>query len=266
MEIFRDFFEQNGITVYGCVPYDDRFVLNEPYLAKRYSAERRALLSFAVPYYVQDERRNISIYAVSKDYHLYFKELFADLKQFLVRRESKTHFCAFADVSPFAERTLAAACGLGTVGDNGLLINETYGSFVFLGSIITDLAPDLLPRKAESDRTCIHCERCKTLCPSPDNCLSSITQTKGELPVNYRRLIAAYGCAWGCDICQTVCPANRDLPESPIEFFHRDRMPIVTTKQIETMSDEDFSARAYAWKGKACILRNLSIIEHETEL
>ena len=87
-----------------------------------------------------------------------------------------------------------------------------------------------------------------------------ITQTKGELSDDDKALIRRCGCAWGCDICQEVCPANADLPNTPEKFFKEGRTPYLTVQTVENMSDEAFAERAYAWKGRKCIIRNLEIL------
>lgn len=262
MERLRGFFEGEGIACFGCVPYDEAFVSREKYLADRYAGGRRTLCAFAVPYYVEDARRNISVYAVPRDYHLYFDGLFERLYEYAALQLPGVSLRAFSDTSPFDERALAAACGLGSVGDNGLLINPVYGSYVFLGSIICS-APLAPPRSAvRGERECTHCGACAAACPSPGLCLSRITQTKGQLPAEHIALIKDSGCAWGCDICQSVCPANDGAPESGIEFFKCGRIPVLTPQAVRDMSEEEFARRAYAWKGRTCILRNLAIIEN----
>ena len=256
MKDLNVFFEREGIGFFGCVPYDDAFLLREKYLADRYDGPRRSLWAFAVPYYYPDEARNISAYAVPRDYHLYFEELFS--RMYAAFPDVKMR--GFADTSPFDERALAQVCGIGTRGDNGLIINPVYGSYVFIGSIISDAEPVTVENKTDG-RTCTHCGACRRACPSPELCLSRITQTKGQLSPEHIALIKEQGSAWGCDVCQTVCPANFDPVPTPIDFFRQERVSFLTSEYIYNISDETFSSRAYAWKGKNCILRNLEIIE-----
>lgn len=261
MERLRAFFEGEGIASFGCVPYDGAFVSREKYLADRYTGARVTLCAFAVPYYVEDARRNISVYAVPQDYHLYFDGLFARLYEYAALHLPDVSLRAFSDTSPFDERALAAACGLGSVGDNGLLINPLYGSYVFLGSIVCSASLTPPAGAAGGERQCTHCGACSAACPSPGLCLSRITQTKGELSGEHIQMIKDGGCAWGCDICQSVCPANAGVPESGIEFFRVGRIPWLTPQTVRDMSKEQFARRAYAWKGRACILRNLEILK-----
>ena len=99
-----------------------------------------------------------------------------------------------------------------------------------------------------------------------EKCLSSVTQKKGELTEDEITLIKKYGCAWGCDICQEVCPYTESAIKNntiftSIDFFKNDLTPSLHSHEIEAMSDEQFSKRAYSWRGKSVISRNLRIIE-----
>ena len=64
---------------------------------------------------------------------------------------------------------------------------------------------------------------------------------------------------WGCDVCQEICPHNKDVEITPIKFFHRDLLEKIDADMIENMSKDEFSKRAYAWRGKKTLLRNLGV-------
>lgn len=261
MNLLEEFFASHGVRSYGAIGYTDEFVMREKSLERRFPHLRVSLVAFAVPYYVNDGgRRNISRYAVPRDYHIFFDGFFSEMRDFFAQRMPEGHIEGFADTSPFNERALALACGVGALGDNGLIINPEYGSYVFLGSIIADFNIEMKEKSAVGTRRCTHCGACRRACPSPGRCLSMITQTKGELSDDDKALIRRCGCAWGCDICQEVCPANADLPNTPEKFFKEGRTPYLTVQTVENMSDEAFAERAYAWKGRKCIIRNLEIL------
>ena len=96
-------------------------------------------------------------------------------------------------------------------------------------------------------------------------CLSAVTQKKGELSADEVELIAYHKSAWGCDICQKVCPHTKKAIKngtiySKIPFFLEKRTPCLTYEVVEKMTEEDFKERAYSWRGKAPLLRNLEIL------
>ena len=227
-----------------------------------------SVIIFAIPYYTEHRDRNISAYAVSRDYHLFAKQLFGAVIPELALQFPQYHFAGFADNSPISEVRAAAMSGLGIIGDNGMLITEKYSSYVFLGEIITDYP--ISSCNTYEIKTCEHCGVCQRACPMPQigECLSSLTQKKGELTDCEKKHIKKYGSAWGCDLCQEVCPHTaRAIREgtvyTPIEFFTHDNVAHLTSRAVLSMNDEQFSHRAYSWRGRKTIMRNLEIIEND---
>ncbi len=221
---------------------------------------------FAVPYYTEGtDERNISRYAIARDYHSYFKELFEDVTSKLSDKFPEFKFAGFTDNSPIDERHAAARANLGVIGKNGLLITEKYSSFVFLGEIITDLPTTVC--KTSEISSCINCGKCIDACPMKKigECLSSLTQKKGELTDTEAIAIKTHGYAWGCDICQDVCPYTKAAIDSgtiytEINFFKENLTPYLNEELLLSMSDEEFTARAYSWRKKETVLRNLEIL------
>ena len=222
-------------------------------------------IMIAAPYLVRHEKRNISSYAASRDYHGFFKELFERIIPLLKGEYPDHKVVGFADDSPIDERSAAAMSGLGIVGDNGMLITEKYSSYVFLGEIITDLP---IKSVAQEIKRCEGCGQCKLACPMEEigQCLSALTQKKGALSPEEQKVILSHECAWGCDICQEICPHTKKAISdgtayTDVEYFKNENLPILTLAQIDSMSDSEFSTRAYSWRGRETIRRNLEILE-----
>ena len=92
------------------------------------------------------------------------------------------------------------------------------------------------------------------------DCLSAITQRKGELTDDEKSLMRKYNTAWGCDLCQSVCPYNREPKITPIAFFHRERISELTRDILDNMDKASFQRRAFAWRGRKTVERNLDIL------
>ena len=255
-----------GIEIFGALPISECKII-KPYLLDKAGIGSGTAIVIAAPYLADDGiAPNISRYAISKDYHLFYKELFEKLVERLQKEFPRNKFAGFADHSPIDEIHAAAKCSLGVIGKHGLLITEKYSSFVFIATLFTDAELEASFGEIEE---CEHCGLCEKACPvalTKSECLSARTQKKGELSEQDVELMRSHSTVWGCDICQMVCPhtikAIKDKSiYSPIPFFKCDRTPRLTYEEIEKMSDNDFSERAYSWRGKNVILRNLKEIE-----
>ena len=150
-----------------------------------------------------------------------------------------------------------------------LLINEKYGTYVFIADIVTDVPPEALGAiKPQPLSTCSHCGACRRACPTGilrgecDKCLSAITQRKGELDENELELMRKFDTVWGCDVCQTVCPHNRHPEITPIEFFHKDRIEYLTSDILTALTKDELKSRAFGWRGRKTIERNLKALDY----
>src|SRR5436305_5986510 len=117
------------------------------------------------------------------------------------------------DTNPIAERAFAARAGLGWIGKHTNLISPRFGSFFFLGEIVTTLE---LPPDPPVRKTCGSCMRCIPACPTgalrgdytidATRCIADLTQRTDAIPRDMRPLIGTW--VWGCDLCQLACPPN----------------------------------------------------------
>ena len=237
-----------------------------PELIARDGIAPRSAIVYLVPYY-GGETVNLSRYAAARDYHLYIKELNSRLSDYLSSVKPGSVNKGYGDHSPIDERHAALSLGLGVAGKNGLILNEKYGSYVFVGDMLTDISPEELSASVPCEiKPCIGCGRCISACPTGilggigDDCLSAMTQRKGELSEEAIALIRKYNTAWGCDECQSVCPYNNKGVPSPIPFFLEDRIEEITKDLLDSLDKAAFSSRAFAWRGRKTIERNIEIL------
>ncbi len=223
--------------------------------------DAKSVITAVFPYLLEEkiyENSNISKYAVVKDYHSVISARLEKACEKLRNAFPGESFVFFTDNSPVPEVCCAALCSLGVIGDNGLLITPEYGSYVFIGEIVTTLQ---CFGEEFNTGECLHCGKCSAACPSKTlgskdfgSCLSAVTQKKGELSEAEQALIKSSGCAWGCDICQSVCPMNSNIKLSEIEEFILSAVPVID-------ADSSIEGRAFAWRGKKVIERNLALFE-----
>lgn len=263
-ELIKRVFGDKAITLFGIIPFSACRVINRRKLDSL-GFLPKVCITFAIPYYAGEfEGRNLSRYAVARDYHLYAASLRDQLTEELTQLFPENRFEVFADNSPVDERDAAVKCGVGIRGKNGLVITEDYGSYIFLGEVLSDLSPEIFGSLSVcEERVCEDCGKCLAACPKKNICLSALTQKKGDLTPEEEGEILALGSCWGCDICQEVCPHNRGIAFTPIGFFREVLIPRLDEKTLAAMSDEAFSERAYSWRGRKTVLRNLLLLEKE---
>ncbi len=190
----------------------------------------------------------VSSFAWSRDYH----HTVLPRVQSLAQGISQTWGCktkAYVDTGPILEKAYGAAGGLGFIGRNGLLITPKFGSFVFLGAILTDgqvagPKPDFIPNG------CNTCTACIRACPtqalgnpgSPDlfRCLAHWTVTAKDPPPDNLPLA---GHLYGCDRCQDVCPYNGQIPKANMgDFGPQPALHHPKLQDILSMDDGEFTA------------------------
>ena len=163
-------------------------------------------------------RARVARYALGEDYHVHLKaKLYALADWLRLRAPSAETKCA-VDTVPVLEREFAARAGIGWVGKNTCVISPRIGSWIFLGEVFTTLD---LPRDAPAVDRCGTCRRCIDACPTSaivapyeldaSRCISYLTiEHRGSIDEGLATRAA--GWAFGCDVCQDVCPFNGRAP------------------------------------------------------
>ena len=271
----KSFFEKRSIELYAHVPLSRCKIIKRYLLEREGFCEKDNVIMILLPYRSKNQPKNLSVYASVRDYHKYVENLRRELIEYVKTRYPVAKIQLFADHSPIDEVHAACISGLGFIGRNGLLINEKYSSFVFLCEIITDLSPRELgieEYREKGVRTCMNCGACARLCPSncmdesdprpKTECLSAITQKKGELTDKEIEMMLKNGSIWGCDVCQNVCPYTKNASFTPISYFDEGIITELDTATLDNMSEEEFLSRPFSWRGRGVIRRNTLIYDN----
>lgn len=252
-----------GIPRFGVCAFDERLLLPGARSASRLPPGAKSVVVCLFPYFVGlPKARNLSLYSMLPDYHAVAGGMLHEAARCLSGAFAGRAFVPFVDASPLDEVECGRLAGLGRRGQNGQLIAPGFGSLVFLGELVTDFA---LP-PAEPDGRCEGCGACLSACPTGalrsggmdvSRCRSALSQKKGTLSDREAEHLARGGMAWGCDVCTLACPHNRAPLVTPIEAFSSDVVPILTHQNLDLLMVN----RAFSWRGRAVLLRNLSLLD-----
>jgi epoxyqueuosine reductase len=187
---------------------------------------------------------HVARYALGDDYHDVLDRILRELEAALPGVTT----WRYVDTGPLSDRTYAAQAGLGWIGKNGMLIDDEIGSYFFIGTLLTALQNDI-ESTLVTDR-CGTCTRCLDACPTnailPDrtldsaHCISYATiEHRGPLDAHVAAHLA--GNAFGCDICQEVCPWNRRASESHPAFAARDEYRATPVTDLLHFTQPEFS-------------------------
>mgnify|MGYP002777003479 FL=1 len=214
----------------------------------------RSVVSLLLNYYPPDEARQrpdapqISKYAYGRDYHSVIKDkLFALLARIRAEIGDVGGRC-FVDSAPVLDKAWAKKAGLGWMGRHTNLITPRVGSFYFIAELILDL--EMAPDAAELPDYCGSCTRCLDACPTDalhtpyevdaTRCISYLTiELRDRLPAEYAGKLD--GWAFGCDVCQDVCPWNRFArPHQEAAFLPHPMLPDLPPADWQDISEDVF--------------------------
>lgn len=283
------------VGIAGIGPYEDLKIkidkrisdgyitgMEEPIIENRINPRNtmenvKSIIVCAFPYYNGDkEKSNISKYCKGKDYHIVVREILQIICDYLSDKIPGFEYKHFADTGPLVDRYLAYLSGIGYFGINNNIITDEYGSYVFIGYIMNNY--EFTPDKP-LQKSCIKCMKCVKYCPgnallgdynmNPKKCLSYITQKKEEFTEDEIYLLKKEKKVFGCDICQDVCPHNKDIPITHIDDFKNDIINNLSYDEINSISNKEFKRRygnrAFSWRGKNIIKRNMDIIYEDLD-
>lgn len=206
----------------------------------------------------------IARYAWGPDYHDVLLPMLMELGRWLESEAGRpVAWRAYVDTGPVLEREVAARAGLGFVGRNTLLVTPEFGSFLFLGEILTDLElePDAPAeedganlRCGEKVAGCGSCRRCLDACPThafpaayvlnSRRCISYLTiEHRGSLPEDLRPLMKNW--IYGCDECQTVCPWVKQFARPGKTRFLRADPEVAAPRLTDLLALDDEGFRAH---------------------
>lgn len=236
-----------------------------------YMKNGKVIISIAFPYFHNIEYidNGFSIYTRGHDYHKVVKKYLDSICEYIEILGGEA--ISLVDSNTLPERYIAYLSGIGFIGKNNMIITNKYGSYVFLGEIITDLDIECKDIRQFNEikeyKECKDCSICYNECPSKainsfkrnsNICVSYFTQKK-DLDDKYIKLLK--GRVFGCDSCQNKCPYNANIEFSKIEEFKPlDFMNKENEKFIININNKDFKETlkqtSCGWRGKNVLKRN----------
>lgn len=216
------------------------------------------------------ERRGIFCRASwGTDYHFILKDRLKKLEEFIAEKVAGAQLKSMVDTGELVDRAVAQRAGIGWSGKNCSIITPEFGSYVYLGEMITNIPFE--PDTPMEDR-CGSCNKCVEACPTgalvqggqlnAKRCIAFLTQTKDFLPEEFREKLGNR--LYGCDTCQTVCPENKgkDFHLHP-EMEPDPEIAKPLLKPLLHISNREFKEKyghvSGSWRGKKPIQRNAII-------
>ena len=197
---------------------------------------------------IDPEAPKISSYAYGVDYHSVIKNKLKKMMKIIHREIGEVNGRVFVDSAPVMDKAWAAKSGLGWVGKNTNLISKKVGSFFFIAELILDLELEYDLPVADH---CGSCTACIDACPTEalikpyqidgSKCISYLTiELKESIPSEFQGKMDNW--AFGCDVCQTVCPWNRfSTPNDESAFKPQSDLLSLSKKEWEEMTESVFN-------------------------
>jgi len=203
------------------------------------------------------------------DYHVVLRDRLAKLEKYIMERVPDALCKSMVDTGELVDRAVAQRAGVGWSAKNCAIITPEFGSYVYLGEMITNLP--LAPDTPMEDQ-CGECNKCIDACPTgaliqggqlnAQRCIAFQTQTKGFLAEEFREKLGNR--IYGCDTCQTICPKNKGMDfHNHIEMEPDPEIAKPLLVPLLTISNKEFKEKyghiSGSWRGKKPIQRNAII-------
>lgn len=241
--------------------------------------EPKSLIAIAITYHSKMEnppksepgkyRGIMARSAWGRDYHHVLREAMSRLEEYIKERVPDAKLESMVDTGALVDRAVSQRAGIGFSAKNCAIISPKFGSWIFLGEMVTNIP---FPPDTPVTEDCGECTKCIDACPTgalvgpgqlnAQRCVSFLTQTKGFLDEEAMRKIGNR--LYGCDTCQIVCPKNRGKNWTHQEDFKPDPekakpllLPILDMSNREFK--ETFGDTSAAWRGRKPIQRNAVI-------
>ena len=195
----------------------------------------------------RDGRGRFSVYVHGEDYHAVMSRMLAELERriLLAFPDAATRACC--DIQPISDRSMALRSGIAWLGKNTNVISPQFGSWIFLGEVLTTLE---LEADEPLETLCGKCTRCIDACPTgaldtpfvldARRCISYLTiEKRGDIEPELASKLGID--VYGCDTCQSVCPFNR-VATASIVFHREDRSALIdmAIDELAVISDDEF--------------------------
>jgi len=261
--------------------YHGKMAYMENHFDKRLDPTRlvkgaKSVISLTFNYFPEKKQREdapkIAKYAYGEDYHFVLKDKLKSMAAEMTQAFGDFNARVFVDSAPVLERAWAANAGLGWVGKHSLLLSKQKGSFFFLAQIISDLEFDY---DGPTTDHCGSCTACIDACPTDaivadrvidaNRCISYLTiELKNAIDEQYKSSMENW--AFGCDICQDVCPWNRfSKPHQETRFNDRPQLLEMSAEDWEEITEDVFKdlfkKSAVKRTGFSGFLRNLQFLK-----
>ena len=213
-----------------------------------------------------------SFYTFGKDYHLVLKKRIEKAMENILY---PYHYGV--DNHPHQERLAAVLSGVGYFAKNQLIINKSYGTYLFLGLVFIDMNLDE-EITLDIDDDCGSCRKCISACPTQalnddgydiSKCISFFNQEKKVL--THEEIQSNYT-LFGCDICQMVCPKNINIKKPSHNDFELTGKEMVSIIDLFSQSEKEFrktyDEMSFLWKGKTILMRNALalLVKHQNNM